>query len=119
MKQKKAHPEAVFMAHPECRSEILSMAGLVTSTSGMLRYARESDHRSFIVGTEIGLLYPLSKENPEKTFYPASEEMMCPDMKKITLKDVYKTLDELAPEVKVPEDIRKPAYQAVRRMIEL
>jgi quinolinate synthase len=119
LKQKQEHPEAVFMAHPECRPEIIALADKVTSTSGMLRFAKESEHMSFIVGTEVGLLYPLQKQNPEKTFYPASEDMFCPNMKRIQLKDVLKTLEELTPEVKVPEHIRKPAYEAVRRMIEL
>jgi quinolinate synthase len=119
LKQKQEHPEAVFMAHPECRPEIIALADKVTSTSGMLRFAKESAHQSFIVGTEVGLLYPLQKQNPEKTFYPASEDMFCPNMKRTTLKDVLKTLEELTPEVKVPEHIRVPAYEAVRRMIEL
>ncbi|MCU0599889.1 MAG: quinolinate synthase NadA [Desulfobacterales bacterium] len=119
LKQKQAHPEAIFMAHPECRMEILEMADLVTSTSGMLRHARESDHQSFIVGTEVGLLYPLQKASPQKRFYPASEDMLCPDMKKITLEDVLNSLIHLAPEVKVPEHFRVPAFEAVRRMIEL
>jgi quinolinate synthase len=119
LKQKKAHPEAIFMAHPECKMEILELADLVTSTSGMLRYAKESEHMEFIVGTEVGLLYPLQKENPDKIFYPASEGMLCPDMKKITLEDVLASLTDLAPEVKVPEPVRLPAFEAVKRMIEL
>jgi quinolinate synthase len=119
MKQKQAHPDAVFMAHPECRTEVLELADLVTSTSGMLRYVRESERQAFIVGTEVGLLYPLQKNNPDKKFYPASEDMLCPDMKKITLEDVLNSLNDLAPEVKVPEHIRLPAFEAVRRMIEL
>jgi quinolinate synthase len=119
LKQKQAHPEAIFMAHPECRMEILEMADLVTSTSGMLRHAKESEHASFIVGTEVGLLYPLQKASPQKRFYPASEDMLCPDMKKITLEDVLNSLIHLAPEVKVPEHIRVPAFESVRRMIEL
>jgi quinolinate synthase len=119
MKQKQAHPGAVFMAHPECRSEVLALADLVTSTSGMLRYVRESKRLSFIIGTEVGLLYPLRKKNPDKEFYPASEDMLCPDMKKITLEDVIKVLEELKPEVKVPEHIRVPAFESVKRMIEV
>jgi quinolinate synthase len=119
LKRKETHPEAIFMAHPECRMEILELADLVTSTSGMLRYAKESESMEFIVGTEVGLLYPLQKENPGKKFYPASEDMLCPDMKKITLEDVIKALEEFKPEVKVPEGIREPAFEAVRRMIEI
>lgn len=119
LKQKEAHPDALFMAHPECRPEVLALADEVTSTSGMLRYAKESDRMAFIVGTEVGLLYPLKQANPHKIFYPASEGMFCPDMKKITLDDVAKSLRELAPEVKVPEHIRVSAFESVRRMIEL
>lgn len=119
MRQKQAHPEAFFMAHPECRAEVLALADLVTSTSGMLRHARESGGTSFIIGTENGLLYPLQKENPDKTFYPASPQMICPDMKKIALADVAACLDNLNGEVRVPADIRASAYEAVKKMIDL
>jgi quinolinate synthase len=114
-----AHPEAVFMAHPECRPEVLAKADVVASTSGMLRHARTSDAEAFIVGTEVGLLYSLSKENPEKRFYPASEKMVCTDMKKITEADVFRSLEQMSGEVKVPEEIRAPAYRAVKRMLDL
>lgn len=116
---KKEHPDAVFMAHPECRMEVLKLADVVTSTSGMLAYASESGHKSFIVGTEVGLLYPLKKANPEKQFYAASISMECRDMKKITLEDILKSLETMSPQVKVPEDIRKPALNAVKRMLSL
>jgi quinolinate synthase len=119
LKQKQEHPDAIVMVHPECRPEVIALADKVASTSGMIRFAKESEHTKFIVGTEIGLLYPLKKQNPEKIFYPASEDMFCPNMKRTQLKDVLKTLEELTPEVKVPEHIRVPAYEAVRRMIEL
>ena len=115
----KKHPDAVFMAHPECRPEVLELADVVRSTSGMLRYARESKNHSFIVGTEIGLLYPLKKANPDKSFYPASPKMLCKNMKKITLEDVARSLEFMQGEVKVPENIRQPAYKAVQRMIDL
>ncbi|PID40955.1 MAG: quinolinate synthase [Proteobacteria bacterium] len=114
-----AHPQAVFMAHPECRPEVVVLADVAVSTSGMIRYAGESTADAFIVGTEIGLLYPLKKAHPEKTFYPASEGMVCPDMKKITPQDIFDCLKNMTGEVKVPEDIREPALQAVTRMIEL
>jgi quinolinate synthase len=116
---KKAHPEAVFMAHPECRPEILEMADVITSTSGMIRYAGASEEMSFIVGTEVGLLYPLEKENPGKSFYPASEKMLCEDMKKITPEDIAHSLEFMTGEVKVPEKIRVSALKAVQRMIDL
>ncbi len=115
----KAHPDAVFMAHPECRPEVLELADAVRSTSGMLRFANESDSTAFIVGTEIGLLYPLQKAAPGKTFYPASPAMRCEDMKKITLEDVVRSLENMEGEVKVPPDIQRPALKAVQGMIDL
>jgi len=114
-----AHPEAVFIAHPECRPEVLAEADVVASTSGMLRHARTSDAEAFIVGTEVGLLYSLSKDNPEKRFYPASEKMVCTDMKKITEADVVRSLEQMSGEVKVVEEIRVPAYRSVKRMLDL
>jgi len=107
------------MAHPECRPEVLALADNVFSTSGMIRFARESKNRSFIVGTEVGLLYPLKKANPEKDFYPASGAMECPDMKKITLHDIARSLELMEGEVKVPEEIQRPALKAVQRMVDL
>jgi quinolinate synthase len=118
-KAKEKHPGAVFIAHPECRPEVLALADVVASTSGMLRYVRESSHGSYIVGTETGLLYPMKKDNPGKEFFPASEKMVCPNMKRISLDDVERSLADLAGEVKVPEDVRRPALQAVQKMLDL
>lgn len=118
-KAKQLHQDAVFVAHPECRPEVLSLADKVLSTSGMIRYARNSKSNAFIVGTEVGLLYPLKKANPDKEFYPASMAMECPDMKKITLSDVGRSLEFMEGQVKVPEKIQRPALIAVQRMIDL
>ena len=118
-KAKAEHPEAVFMAHPECRPDVLALADVVASTSGMLRHARESAHQAFIVGTETGLLHPIRKQNPDKTFYPASKKMVCRNMKRIGLADVAACLENLSGEVKVPEEIRIPALAAVKGMLEL
>lgn len=117
--RRQEYPEALFMAHPECRPEVLEIADAVASTSGMLSYAQNSGARTFIVGTEIGLLHPLKKACPDKTFIPASEQMRCADMKKITLAGMAASLEELSGVVKVPEHIREPAMRAVRKMIEL
>lgn len=114
---RQAHPGAIFMAHPECRPEVLEMADMVTSTSGMIRYAAESTHEAFIVGTEVGILHPIRKANPGKRFHAASEKMLCPDMKRISMDDVVRSLEEMSGEVKVPEAIRVPALAAVERMI--
>jgi quinolinate synthase len=114
---RQAHAEAVFMAHPECRPEILEIADVIASTSGMIRHAKQAEGQSFIVGTEMGLLYPLQKACPEKQFYPASEKMTCKNMKKISLDDIVRSLENMEGEVKVPEETRIPALQAVERML--
>lgn len=119
LKARKDHPEAVLMAHPECRPEVLELADAVVSTSGMIRHAAESTSREFIVGTENGLLHPLQKANPGKIFYPLSESMICPDMKKISLENVARSLEFMEGVVEVPEEIRVPALKAVERMINL
>jgi quinolinate synthase len=114
---KAAHPEALFMAHPECRPEVLALADAVLSTSGMLDFAKRSDSQSFIVGTEEGLVYPLQKANPNKLFYMASESMVCEDMKRTTLGDVLRAIRAMTYEVKVNEKVRIPASRAVERML--
>jgi quinolinate synthase len=116
---RRKHPGALLMAHPECRPEVLDLADHVTSTSGMLRFARSSDHGEFIVGTEVGLMYRLRKENPGKVFHPLRADMICPNMKKTTLKSVLRALRETTHVIKVPEDIRVPAKRALDRMLEL
>ncbi len=113
------HPAALFMAHPECRLEVLEMADHVTSTSGMLRFAKTSSEKEFIVGTEIGLLYRLKKENPEKVFYPLREDMICPEMKKTTLKSLLRALKEDTYLIRLPDEIRIPAKKALDRMLEI
>lgn len=115
--RKHEHPDALFLAHPECRPEVLSLADRVMSTSGMLRYVRESAHSAFIVGTEIGILYPMRKMNPGKKFYAASEKMLCPHMKKISLDDVVRSLKTLEPRIVVEEVVRVRALKAVERML--
>jgi len=116
-RRKEAYPDALFLAHPECRPEVLDLADMVQSTSGMLRYVNESSHRSFIIGTEEGILYPMRRQNPDKSFYPASDDLICPDMKKITLADVVQSLQTLQPRVTVSEEIRHKAIKAVERML--
>ena len=116
-KARKEHPKALVMAHPECRLEVLETADHVTSTSGMLRFAKASSEREFIVGTEIGLMYRLRKENPDKLFYPLRKDMICPNMKKTTLESVVRALKKNNYIIKVPEDIRTSAKKALDRML--
>jgi quinolinate synthase len=116
---RKTYPRALLMAHPECRMEVLELADHVTSTSGMLMFAYSSEAKEFVVGTELGLLYRLKRENPDKVFYPLRKDMLCPNMKKTTLKSVVRALNEMEPVIKVTEEIRIPAKRALDRMLEI
>ena len=116
---KQAHPDALFLAHPECPPPVLDLADEITSTSGMISFASSSNMREFIVGTETGILYPLSKANPDKRFIPVDPGMVCSDMKKTGLTEILVALQILGPEVKVPERIRIKAKKAVDRMLEV
>lgn len=113
------HPNSILIAHPECRPEVLELADHVTSTSGMLRFVRASKEKEFIIGTELGLMYRLKKENPDKIFYPLRKDMICPNMKKTTLKSVYLALKDMKNVIKVPEQIRIPAKKALDRMLHI
>jgi quinolinate synthase len=117
LKLKKQHPDALFIAHPECRPEVVDLADAVSSTSGMYKFCRESNAREFIIGTEMGILWRLKRENPEKRFYLASRKLVCPNMKLATLEDVLIALEKMENIVKVPEDIRIPAKRALDRML--
>ena len=116
---KKNYPKARVVVHPECRPEVIALADEVLSTGGMCRYARREDVNQMIVGTEIGIIYRLRRENPGKMFIPVSEQAICPNMKLITLEKVLCCLEEMTPEVKVAEDIRLRAKKAVDRMLEV
>ncbi len=116
---KRKYPDALFMAHPECRPEVLEIADEVSSTSGMLVLAARSKAITMIVGTETGILYPLSLAAPDKVFLPADPDMVCADMKRISLEDVLNSLENEGPEVKVPKDTADRARIAVKKMLEI
>lgn len=116
---KKKHPEAKVMVHPECTADVIELADQVLSTSGMCRYAKEADAREFIVGTEIGLLHTLRRNNPDKKFYPASELADCPNMKLNNLEKILWSLEDMTYEVRVPENIRNRAWIAIEKMLNL
>jgi quinolinate synthase len=116
---KREYPQAKVVVHPECKPEVTTLADEVLSTGGICRFARDTAAVDIIVGTEIGILHRLRKENPDKRFIPASEQAVCPRMKLITLENVLWSLQEMAPEVKVPEEIRLRAKSAVDRMLEV
>jgi len=114
---KKLHPEAQVLVHPECRPEVIALADAALSTSQMLRYVKASSHSSFIIGTEEGILHPLRRENPGKTFYLVTNSQICTDMKKTTLETLAQAMELRQNIVTVPEEIRVKAKQAVDRML--
>ena len=107
------HPGCVVMVHPECRPEVTALADHVLSTGQMARFAMQSEAATFVIGTEVGLLHRLRKENPSKTFIPATDAATCPNMKRITLEKILASLETLGPVVTVPEEIRRRAYNAL------
>ncbi|MCE5218623.1 quinolinate synthase NadA [bacterium] len=115
-KAKQEHPAALVLAHPECAAEVLALADAVRSTSGMLRFARESDASEFIVATEMGLLHPLQKDNPGKTFYPLFSAL-CPNMKLTTLESIRRALTTNTHVIEIDEGIAGRARATVERMV--
>ena len=116
-KVKEENPDALFLAHPECPPEVLELADEIKSTSGMIKLVGESSNKRFIIGTETGILYPMSKANPDKILIPADPNMVCADMKKTGLDDIVAALEEMKTIVKVPEDIAIKAKSAVEKML--
>jgi len=116
---KQEYPKAKVMVHPECRPKVIALADEVLSTSGMIGFAQETPAKEIIVGTEIGIIYRLKKENRDKKFIPASEQAICPNMKRITLEKILWSLEEMSAEVKVPEETRLKAKSAVDKMLEI
>jgi len=118
IRRKKAeYPQAKAVVHPECRPEVIALADEVLSTGGIIRYARRPEVSELIVGTELGIIHRLKRENPDKLFIPVSEQAVCPNMKLITLEKVLWSLEEMAPAVSIPDDIRLKAKAAVERML--
>ncbi len=117
--EKEEHPDAEILVHPECRPDVVALADQVLSTAGMLKYARQSASKEFIIGTEVGLLHRLHKENPDKTFIPATKYAVCPNMKMNTLGSIIQALTRNEHVIKIPEDIRVKAKLALDRMLEV
>jgi quinolinate synthase len=117
LRQKALHPGAVTIVHPECTPELTRLADRVASTEGMCRFVKETAVKEIIVGTEQGIIHRLSKENPDKTFYPASPHAVCPNMKATTLEKVLWSLEDLSHEIEVPDEIRLRAGRSIERML--
>jgi quinolinate synthase len=118
-REKYFHPKAKIMVHPECLPEVIKMADAVLSTSKMCRFAQQTPAREIIVGTEVGLIYRLKKDNPNKEFYPATEKAICPNMKRTTQEKILWALEELRDEVRVPDDVRRRAKRSIDLMLEV
>ena len=126
---KKDHPEAVVMAHLECKGPVLALADVVGSTATMLEYAKANSKKEFIVATEAGILHEMQRSCPDAIFYPVPPEISegglgcscneCQYMKMNTLEKIYNTLKYGRPEVNVDADIAKEAVKPIERMLEL
>lgn len=117
--RRRAHPQAKVIVHPECVPEVIALADQALSTGGMIRFAGETDAREIIIGTEVGIIHRLKKENPRKVFYASSERAVCPNMKLTTLEKVLWALEEMKHEVKVPAATAKGARRAIDRMLSI
>jgi quinolinate synthase len=118
LEAKALHPDALVLVHPECRTEVLKVADFVGSTSQIINYAKTSAHSKFIIGTEMGILHCLKKQNPDKSFYLATPGLVCPNMKLVTLSKVLASLKNMAPVITVAPEIRLKAKIALDRMLQ-
>ncbi|MDW7651797.1 MAG: quinolinate synthase NadA [Bacillota bacterium] len=114
---RQTHPDAVVVVHPECRPEVVAAADHAFSTGGILQFARETKHNKLIIGTEMGLLYRLKQENPDKEFYLLHQGLVCPNMKYTNLEKVAAALETMKPQITVSEAVREPARRALERML--
>lgn len=116
---KKANPNALVLAHPECPVEVSEAADRVLSTGQMVQFCNESDVKEFIIATETGIIHQLRRDNPGKAFYAANEEAVCPTMKLTTLEKVRDCLRDMKPEINVADSIREDALRPIKRMMDL
>ncbi|MGN0255823.1 MAG: quinolinate synthase NadA [Chordicoccus sp.] len=117
---KAMHPGALVLVHPECLKEVVDLADYVGSTTGIMKYAKESDAKEFIIGTEASIVQHLQFDCPDKRFYVLSKECVCHNMKMTTLVDVLHAVDGTGgDEIKLPDDTIRDARKCIDRMIEL
>ncbi len=119
VQMKSEHPEAEVVVHPECTPDVIALADHVASTTGILNYAKSSNSKEFVIGTEIGILHRMKKENPDKTFMPVTPLSDCPNMKLNTLEKLLWSLEDIQFVVTVPEEIAVEARNAIQRMLDL
>jgi quinolinate synthase len=114
---RKTHPDAIVMAHPECTEPVKAVSDKILSTGQMLKFAKKSEAKRFIVATETGIIHTLKKENPDKEFFAASSRAVCPNMKRITLEKILWSLEDMHYKITVPEEIRTRAKNSLDRMV--
>lgn len=118
-KARKEHPNALILVHPECRKEVTELADYAGSTTGIMKYAQESDHKEFVIGTENSIVQHLQFMCPDKKFYPLSIECVCHNMRSTTLVDVYNTLiGKEKEEIILDQELIQEARYAIDRMVE-
>lgn len=115
---KRLYPGAPVLVHPECKPEVVEKADFVGSTSGILKYSMESSADTFIIGTEMGIIHKLSANNPQKKFFLLSPGLICPNMKKIRLEDIYRVLKDMTNKIVVKQQVAEKARKALNRMLE-
>ena len=116
---KDAHPDAEVLVHPECSSKIVDLAHFVGSTSQIIEYANKSESKSFLIGTEMGVLHKLRQDNPDKNFYMISQSLVCYNIKKTSLEDVLSALQDEKHQITVDENIRIRALKSLDDMLKL
>lgn len=120
IKAKEEHPDALFLVHPECVAEVVEMADYVGSTTGIMNFAKNSDAKEFIIGTENSIVSHLQLDCPDKKFYPLSKDLLCNNMKITTIVDVLNCVKgNGGEEIVLDEDIRLGAKRCIDKMIEL
>ncbi len=119
LEARKKYPDAKVLAHPECHQEVTKLADYVGSTTGIMKYAIESDEKQFIIATEKGVVDRLKRDYPEKEFILIKESIICPNMKWHTLQDIYNALEKEQHEITVDEEIAKKAVTCINRMLEI
>lgn len=117
LQMKQLHPNALLLVHPECPESIVKIADFVGSTQQIIDFASGSDDQEFIIGTERGVLCALAKANPGKKFYMMTRGLLCPDMKKITLKSVYDSLNDMQYQIELNPVVITSARRALDKML--
>jgi len=119
LEAKRQYPNAPIVVHPECRPDVVALADYVGSTTGILKYCRESNFQDYIIATEEGVRYMLEKESPEKNFHFASRFMVCPNMKVHNVKKMVRALETMQPQIEVDPEVAEKARRSLDRMLEV